>query len=388
MNTSILASPLSFQLTEEQLAVQSAARDFARTELLPGVIDRDEAQKFPAEQVRKMGELGFMGMMVSEQYGGGGMDTVSYVLAMEEISKIDASASVCMSVNNSLVCWGLENFGNEEQKQKYLTRLATGEIIGAFCLSEPEAGSDATSQQTTAVDMGDYYLLNGTKNWITNGSSASVYLVIAQTYPEKGHKGINALIVERGMPGFEIGRKENKLGIRGSDTHSLMFTDVKVPKQNRIGEDGFGFRFAMKTLDGGRIGIASQALGIASGAYELSLEYAKQRKAFGKPIAEHQAIQFKLADMATQIEAARLLCLKAAYLKDQHADYARAAAMAKLYASQVAMDVTVEAVQVHGGYGFVKEYHVERLMRDAKITQIYEGTSEIQKIVIARDILR
>ena len=388
MNTSVLASPLSFQLTEEQLAVQAAARDFARTELLPGVIDRDEEQRFPAEQVRKMGELGFMGMMVSEQYGGGGMDTISYVLAMEEISKIDASASVCMSVNNSLVCWGLENFGNEAQKQKYLTRLATGEIIGAFCLSEPEAGSDATSQRTTAEDMGDYYLLNGTKNWITNGSSASVYLVIAQTYPEKGHKGINALIVERGMPGFEIGRKENKLGIRGSDTHSLMFTDVKVPKENRIGEDGFGFRFAMKTLDGGRIGIAAQALGIASGAYELSLEYAKQRKAFGKPISEHQGIQFKLADMATSIEAARLLCLKAAYLKDQHADYARAAAMAKLFASQTAMDVTVEAVQVHGGYGFVKEYHVERLMRDAKITQIYEGTSEIQKIVIARDILK
>ena len=388
MNTSVFASPLSFQLTEEQLAVQAAARDFARTELLPGGIDRDEEQRFPAEQVRRMGELGFMGMMVSEQYGGGGMDTVSYVLAMEEISKIDASASVCMSVNNSLVCWGLENFGNEEQKQKYLTRLATGEIIGAFCLSEPEAGSDATSQRTTAEDMGDYYLLNGTKNWITNGSSASVYLVIAQTYPEKGHKGINALIVERGMPGFEIGRKENKLGIRGSDTHSIMFTDVKLPKENRIGEDGFGFRFAMKTLDGGRIGIAAQALGIASGAYELSLEYAKQRKAFGKPISEHQGIQFKLADMATSIEAARLLCLKAAYLKDQHADYARAAAMAKLFASQTAMDVTVEAVQVHGGYGFVKEYHVERLMRDAKITQIYEGTSEIQKIVIARDILK
>ncbi|MCU0355309.1 MAG: acyl-CoA dehydrogenase [Cytophagales bacterium] len=388
MENTFVASPLSFQLTEEQLAVQAAARDFARTELLPGVIERDEHQVFPKEQIRKMGELGFMGMMVSEQYGGGGMDTVSYVLAMEEISKIDASASVCMSVNNSLVCWGLENFGTEAQKQKYLTRLATGEIIGAFCLSEPEAGSDATSQRTTAVDMGDHYLLNGTKNWITNGSSASVYLVVAQTYPEKGHKGINALIVERGMPGFEIGKKENKLGIRGSDTHSLMFTDVKVPKENRIGEDGFGFKFAMKTLDGGRIGIASQALGIASGAYELALAYAKERKAFGKPISEHQAIQFKLADMATQIEAARLLCLKAAYLKDQHADYARAAAMAKLYASQVAMDVTVEAVQVHGGYGYVKEYHVERLMRDAKITQIYEGTSEIQKIVIARDLLR
>ena len=388
MENTFVASPLSFQLTEEQLAVQAAARDFARTELLPGVIDRDEHQVFPKDQIRKMGELGLMGMMVSEQYGGGGMDTVSYVLAMEEISKIDASASVCMSVNNSLVCWGLENFGTEAQKQKYLTRLATGEIIGAFCLSEPEAGSDATSQRTTAIDMGDHYLLNGTKNWITNGSSASVYLVIAQTYPEKGHKGINALIVERGMPGFEVGKKENKLGIRGSDTHSLMFTDVKVPKENRIGEDGFGFRFAMKTLDGGRIGIASQALGIASGAYELALAYSKERKAFGKPISEHQAIQFKLADMATQIEAARLLCLKAAYLKDQHADYARAAAMAKLYASQVAMDVTVEAVQVHGGYGYVKEYHVERLMRDAKITQIYEGTSEIQKIVIARDLLR
>jgi alkylation response protein AidB-like acyl-CoA dehydrogenase len=388
MDHTFVSSPLSFQLSEEHLAVQAAARDFARTELLPGVIERDEHQVFPKEQIRKMGDLGFMGMMVSEQYNGGGMDTISYVLAMEEISKIDASASVCMSVNNSLVCWGLENFGTEEQKQKYLTRLATGEIIGAFCLSEPEAGSDATSQRTTALDMGDYYLLNGTKNWITNGSSASVYLVIAQTYPEKGHKGINALIVERGMEGFEIGKKENKLGIRGSDTHSLMFTDVKVPKANRIGEDGFGFRFAMQTLSGGRIGIAAQALGIASGAYELSVAYAKQRQAFGKPIADHQAIQFKLADMATQIEAARLLCLKAAYLKDQHADFTRAASMAKLYASQVAMDVTVEAVQVHGGYGYVKEYHVERLMRDAKITQIYEGTSEIQRIVIARDILK
>ncbi len=388
MSNILVSSPISFQFTEEQLAVQAAARNFARTELLPGVIERDEHQVFPTEQVRRMGELGFMGMMVSEQYGGSGMDTISYVLAMEEISKIDASASVCMSVNNSLVCWGLETFASEEQKQKYLIPLARGEKIGAFCLSEPEAGSDATSQRTTAIDMGDYYLLNGTKNWITNGSSASTYIVIAQTYPEKGHRGINALIVERGMPGFEIGRKENKLGIRGSDTHSLMFTDVKVPKANRIGEDGFGFKFAMKTLDGGRIGIASQALGIASGAYELSVEYAKQRQAFGKPIAEHQAIQFKLADMATHIEAARLLCLKAAYLKDQHGDYVRAAAMAKLYASQTAMDVTVEAVQVHGGYGFVKEYHVERLMRDAKITQIYEGTSEIQKIVIARDVLK
>ncbi len=383
-----IAAGVNFQLSEEQLAVRDAARDFARNELLPGVIERDEHQAFPAGQVRKMGELGFMGMMVDPRYGGGGMDTISYVLAMEEISKIDASASVCMSVNNSLVCWGLENFGTEEQKQKYLTRLATGEIIGAFCLSEPEAGSDATSQRTTAEDMGDYYLLNGTKNWITNGSTASVYLVIAQTNPEKKHRGINALIVEKGMPGFVVGRKENKLGIRGSDTHSIMFTDVKVPKQNRIGEDGFGFKFAMATLNGGRIGIAAQALGIASGAYELALQYAKERKSFGKPIAEHQAIQFKLADMATQIEAARLLCLQAAFLKDQHRDYTKASAMAKLFASQVAMDVATEAVQVHGGYGFVKEYHVERLMRDAKITQIYEGTSEIQKIVISRELLK
>jgi alkylation response protein AidB-like acyl-CoA dehydrogenase len=383
-----IAAGISFQLSEEQLAVRDAARDFARNELLPGVIERDEHQTFPAEQVRKMGELGFMGMMVDPRYGGGGMDTISYVLAMEEISKIDASASVCMSVNNSLVCWGLENFGTEEQKQKYLTRLATGEIIGAFCLSEPEAGSDATSQRTTAEDMGDHYLLNGTKNWITNGSTASVYLVIAQTNPEKKHRGINALIVEKDMPGFVVGRKENKLGIRGSDTHSIMFTDVKVPKENRIGEDGFGFKFAMATLNGGRIGIAAQALGIASGAYELALQYAKERKSFGKPIAEHQAIQFKLADMATQIEAARLLCLQAAFLKDQHRDYTKASAMAKLFASQVAMDVATEAVQVHGGYGFVKEYHVERLMRDAKITQIYEGTSEIQKIVISRELLK
>jgi alkylation response protein AidB-like acyl-CoA dehydrogenase len=383
-----IAAGLSFQLSEEQLAVRDAARDFARTELLPGVIDRDEHQAFPHEQIRKMGELGFMGMMVDPRYGGGGMDTISYVLAMEEISKIDASASVCMSVNNSLVCWGLQTFGTEEQKQKYLTRLATGEIIGAFCLSEPEAGSDATSQRTTAEDKGDHYLLNGTKNWITNGSTASVYIVIAQTNPEKGHRGINALIVEKGVPGFVVGRKENKLGIRGSDTHSLMFTDVKVPKENRIGDDGSGFKFAMATLSGGRIGIAAQALGIASGAYELSVQYAKERKSFGKPIAEHQAIQFKLADMATQIEAARLLCLQAAFLKDQHRDYTKAGAMAKLFASQVAMDVATEAVQVHGGYGFVKEYHVERLMRDAKITQIYEGTSEIQKIVISREILK
>ncbi|MER2997406.1 acyl-CoA dehydrogenase [Pontibacter populi] len=379
---------MNFQLTEEHLAVQEAAREFAQTELLPGVIERDEHQKFPAEQIKKMGELGFLGMMVDPKYGGGGMDTISYVLAMEEISKIDASASVVMSVNNSLVCWGIEKYGNEEQKQKYLTKLATGEIIGAFCLSEPEAGSDATSQRTTAEDKGDYYLLNGTKNWITNGSTASVYIVIAQTDVAKGHRGINALIVERGMEGFEIGPKENKLGIRGSDTHSLMFTDVKVPKENRIGEDGFGFKFAMSTLAGGRIGIASQALGIASGAYELAVKYSKERKAFGVEIAKHQAIQFKLADMATNIEAARLLCLQAAYDKDSHADYGKSGAMAKLFASKVAMDTTIEAVQVHGGYGFVKEYHVERLMRDAKITQIYEGTSEIQKIVISRELLK
>jgi alkylation response protein AidB-like acyl-CoA dehydrogenase len=334
-----------------------------------------------------MAELGFMGMMVDPKYGGGGLDTISYVLAMEEISKVDASASVVMSVNNSLVCWGIEQFGNEEQKQKYLVPLAKGEIIGAFCLSEPEAGSDATSQKTTAIDMGDHYLLNGTKNWITNGSSASVYLVMAQTDVAKGHKGINCLIVERGMPGFQIGAKENKMGIRGSDTHSLLFTDVKVPKSNRIGEEGFGFKFAMKTLSGGRIGIAAQALGIASGAYELALAYSKERKAFKKLISEHQAIQFKLADMATEIEAARLLCLKAAALKDSHGDYATASAMAKVYASRVAMWVTTEAVQVHGGYGYVKEYHVERLMRDAKITQIYEGTTEVQKIVISRAIL-
>jgi alkylation response protein AidB-like acyl-CoA dehydrogenase len=379
---------MNFQLSEEQLAVQQAARDFAQNELLPGVIERDTHQKFPAEQIRKMGELGFMGMMVDPKYGGGGMDTISYVLAMEEISKVDASASVCMSVNNSLVCWGLETFGTEEQKSKYLKRLATGEIIGAFCLSEPEAGSDATSLHTLAIDKGDHYLLNGTKNWITNGSTASVYIVIAQTDPEKRHKGINALIVEKGMPGFVVGKKEDKMGIRGSDTHSLMFTDVKVPKENRIGEEGFGFTFAMKTLNGGRIGIAAQALGIASGAYELALAYAKERKAFGKKLAEHQAIQFKLAEMATEIDAARLMVWRAAYLKDQKQDYVKAAAMAKLYASQVAQHVTTEAVQIHGGYGYVKEYHVERLMRDAKITQIYEGTTEIQKLVISRELLR
>ena len=379
---------MNIQFSEEHLMIQQAARDFAQNELKPGVIERDEHQKFPTEQVKKMGELGFLGMMVSPKYGGAGLDTISYVLAMEELSKVDASASVVVSVNNSLVCYGLEQYGTEEQKQKYLVPLAKGEKIGAFCLSEPEAGSDATSQRTTAIDMGDHYLLNGTKNWITNGGTASTYLVIAQTDVAKGHRGINCLIVEKGMPGFTVGPKENKLGIRGSDTHSLMFTDVKVPKENRIGEDGFGFKFAMKTLSGGRIGIASQALGIASGALELATQYAKERKAFGKPIAEHQAIQFKLADMATDIEAARLLCLKAAWLKDQKMNYDEAGAMAKLFASQVAMKHTVEAVQIHGGYGFVKEFHVERLMRDAKITQIYEGTSEIQKIVISREILR
>jgi alkylation response protein AidB-like acyl-CoA dehydrogenase len=378
---------MNFELTEEQVAVQEAARDFAQTELLPGVIERDTEQKFPVEQVKKMAELGFLGMMVDPKYNGGGMDTVSYVLAMEEISKVDASASVCMSVNNSLVCWGLETYGNEEQKEKYLKPLAA-HGIGAFCLSEPEAGSDATSQRTTAEDKGDYYLLNGTKNWITNGKSANMYLVIAQTDASKRHKGINALIVERGMEGFVVGKKEDKMGIRGSDTHSLMFTDVKVPKKNRIGEDGFGFTFAMSTLNGGRIGIAAQALGIASGAYELALKYSKERKAFGKHLSEHQAIQFKLADMATKIDAARLLIWKAALLKDQKKDFVKAAAMAKLFASHIAQEVTSEAVQIHGGYGYVKEFHVERMMRDAKITQIYEGTTEIQKMVISRELLR
>ncbi|MGQ7853795.1 acyl-CoA dehydrogenase [Pedobacter sp. WC2501] len=379
---------MHFELSEEQLMIQQAARDFAQQELKPGVIERDEHQKFPAEQVKKLGELGFLGMMVSEKYNGSGLDAISYVLVMEELSKIDASASVVVSVNNSLVCYGLEAYGSEAQKEKYLKPLAAGEKIGAFCLSEPEAGSDATSQRTTAEDKGDYYLLNGTKNWITNGSTASTYLVIAQTHPELRHKGINAFIVEKGMEGFTIGPKENKLGIRGSDTHSLMFNDVKVPKENRIGEDGFGFKFAMKTLEGGRIGIAAQALGIAQGAFELATQYAKERKSFGKPISEHQAIAFKLADMATQIEAARLLVYKAAWLKDQGLPYTQAGSMAKLFASKVAMDVTIEAVQVHGGYGFVKEYHVERLMRDAKITQIYEGTSEIQKMVISREVIR
>ncbi len=382
-----------FQLTEEHKMIQKAARDFAQTECLPGVIERDEHQKVPKEQVMKLAELGFMGMMVDPAYGGSGMDTVSYVLAMEEISKIDASVSVCMSVNNSLVSWGLEAYGTEEQKQKYLTPLAQGRkdgelYIGAFLLSEPEAGSDATSQRTTAEDMGDYYLLNGTKNWITNGSSASVYLVMAQTDPAKGSKGINTFIVEKKWPGVTVGAKENKLGIRGSDTHSILFNDVKVPKENRIGEDGFGFTFAMKTLAGGRIGIASQALGIASGAYELALKYSKERKAFGKEIMNHQAIQFKLADMATRIEATRLLCLKAAWEKDQGMDYTLSSSMAKVYASETAMWASVEAVQIHGGYGYVKEYHVERLMRDAKITQIYEGTSEVQRIVISRTILK
>lgn len=382
---------LSF--TEEQRAVRDAARDFARQECLPGVIERDEHQQFPREQVEKLADLGFMGMMVSPEYGGSGMDTVSYVLAMEEISKIDASVSVCMSVNNSLVTWGLDKYGTEAQKQKYLVPLAQGKkdgnlYIGAFLLSEPEAGSDATSQRTTAEDKGDHYVLNGTKNWITNGSSASVYLVMAQTDVTKGSKGINVFIVEKNWPGVSVGAKENKMGIRGSDTHSISFQDVIVPRENRIGEDGFGFRFAMKTLEGGRIGIAAQALGIASGAYELALKYAKERKAFGKEIMHHQAIQFKLADMATRIESARLLCMKAAWEKDQGLDYALSSSMAKVYASETAMWVTTEAVQVHGGYGYVKEFHVERLMRDAKITQIYEGTSEIQRIVISRGILK
>ena len=379
---------MNFNLSEEHLMIRDAARDFAQTELLPGVIERDEKQEFPAEQIKKLGELGFMGMMVSPENGGSGMDTLSYVLAMEELSKIDASASVVVSVNNSLVCWGLEAFGSAEQKAKYLPRLASGEIIGSFCLSEPEAGSDATSQMTTAVDMGDHYLLNGTKNWITNGGTCEIALVIAQTDREKGHRGINALIVEKGMEGFVVGKKEDKLGIRGSDTHTLLFNDVKVPKENRIGEDGFGFKFAMKTLSGGRIGIAAQALGIAQGALDLALSYSKERTTFGKPIHEHQAIAFKLADMEMKIEQARLLVYKAAWLKDQGMSYDKESAMAKLAASEAAMWVSTEAVQVHGGYGFVKEYHVERLMRDAKITQIYEGTSEIQRIVISRDMIK
>jgi alkylation response protein AidB-like acyl-CoA dehydrogenase len=379
---------MNFDLTEEQLMIQQAAKDFAQTELLPGVIERDEHSKFPTEQVKKMAELGFLGMMVDPKYGGSGLDSVSYVLAIQEIAKIDASAAVVMSVNNSLVCAGLEKYCNEDQKQKYLVPLAKGDVIGAFCLSEPEAGSDATSQKTTAFDKGDHYLLNGTKNWITNGGTASTYIVIAQTDIEKGHKGINAFIVEKGWAGFEIGPKENKMGIRGSDTHSLMFSDVKIPKENRIGEDGFGFNFAMAVLNGGRIGIASQALGIAQGAYELALNYAQERKAFGKPIMQHQAIAFKLADMATQISAARMLCFKAACEKDAGQDISQSGAMAKLYASQVAMDTAIEAVQIHGGNGYVREYHVERMMRDAKITQIYEGTSEIQRIVISRSLVK
>ncbi len=379
---------LSFELTEEQAEVQKAARDFAQSQLWEGIIERDNEQRFPAEQVKQMGELGFMGMMVSPEYGGSGMDTVSYILAIEEISKVDASASVCMSVNNSLVCWALEKYGTEEQKQKFLKPLASGEKIGAFCLSEPEAGSDATSQRTTAEDKGDYYLVNGTKNWITNGKNASIYLVIAQTDVDKKHKGINCVIVERGMEGFVVGKKEDKMGIRGSDTHSLMFTDVKVPKENRLGEDGQGFGIAMATLNGGRIGIAAQAVGIAGGALELALKYSKERKTFGQEIHKHQAIAFKLADMATKVEAARLLCLKAAQIKDAGGDYSLSGAMAKLYASKIAMEVTSDAIQIHGGYGYVKEYHVERMLRDAKITEIYEGTSEIQKIVISRHILK
>ncbi len=379
---------MNFDLSEEHLAVKEAARDFAQNVLKPGVIERDNEQRFPEAEIKQLAELGFMGMMVDPKYGGSGMDTLSYVLAMEEISKVDASTSVCMSVNNSLVCWGLEKFGSEEQKQKYLVPLATGEAIGAFCLSEPEAGSDATSQKTTAIDMGDHYLLNGTKNWITNGSSASVYLVIAQTDVEAGHRGINAFIIERGMEGFVVGAKEDKMGIRGSDTHTLLFNDVKVPKENRIGEDGFGFKFAMKVLSGGRIGIAAQALGIAGGALELATDYSKERKAFGKEISKHQAIAFKLADMATEVEAAKMLVYRSALDKDQGRNYDQSSAMAKMYASKVAMEQTVEAVQIHGGYGFVKEYHVERLMRDAKITQIYEGTTEVQKIVISRNLLK
>ncbi len=388
-NTSIkIDYIMNFTLSEEQLMIRNAARDFAKTVLLPGVIERDNKQEFPKDEVRQMGELGFLGMMASPEYGGGGMDTLSYVLVMEELSKIDASSSVIVSVNNSLVCWGLDTYGTPKQKEKYLTKLTSGVAIGAFCLSEPEAGSDATSQKTTAIDHGDHYILNGTKNWITNGSTAEYYIVIAQTDASKGHRGINALLIEKGWKGFEIGPKEDKLGIRGSDTHSLIFNDVKVPKENRIGEDGFGFKFAMKTLAGGRIGIAAQALGIAAGAYELAKEYAKVRKSFGTEIMNHQAIAFKLADMHTQIEAARMLVHKAAVDKDNHENYDLSSAIAKLHASQTAMDVTIEAVQIHGGNGFVKEYHVERLMRDAKITQIYEGTSEIQKIVISRSILK
>ncbi len=378
---------MDFSFSEEQLMIRDAARDFARRELLPEINYRDKHAIFPEAQVKALAELGFMGMMVSPDYDGGGMDTISYVLAMEEISKVDAAVGVIMSVNNSLVCWGLEKYGTEEQKQKYLKPLARGEQLGAFLLSEPEAGSDATSQRTTAVDMGDHYLVNGTKNWITNANCASIYLVIAQTDREKGHHGINALIIEKNTQGISLGPHEEKMGMRSSDTHSVMFTDVVVPKENRIGEDGFGFKFAMRTLDGGRIGIASQALGIASGAFERALQYSKERKAFGKPISQHQAIAFKLSDMAVKVEAARYFCLKAAWLKDQDQNYGIASAMAKQYAADSAMEVTTEAVQIHGGYGYVADYHVERLMREAKLTQIYEGTSEIQKIVISRSLL-
>ena len=388
IDDSIISSIVEFNLSEEQILIRNSAREFAKTELFPGVIERDELQNFPDNLVKKMGDLGFMGIMVDPEFGGSGMDTLSYVLIIEELSKIDASASVIASVNNSLVCYGIEKFGNKKQKNKYLPKLSTGESVGAFCLSEPEAGSDATSQTTLAVDKGDHYIINGTKNWITNGSRAQIYIVIAQTNKSKGHKGINAFIVERNTPGFHIGPKENKLGIRGSDTHTLQFNNVKVPNENRIGEDGFGFKFAMKTLSGGRIGIAAQALGIASGAYELALKYSKERKAFGKEISKHQAISFKLAEMATDIEAARLLVYKAAIEKDNNINYDKSSAMAKLYASKVAMQHTVEAVQIHGGNGFVKDYHVERMMRDAKVTQIYEGTSEIQKIVISRELLK
>ncbi|MBN2669628.1 MAG: acyl-CoA dehydrogenase family protein [Bacteroidales bacterium] len=379
---------MEFGLTEEHLMIRDAAKEFARQELLEGVTERDDKGIYPAEQIKKMGELGFMGMMVDPQYGGGGMDTLSYSLAIEEISKVDAAAAVVMSVNNSLVCWGIERFGTEEQKQKYLVPLASGEVIGGFCLSEPEAGSDATKQRTTAIDKGDHYLLNGTKNWITSAANAKYFIVIAATYPEQGHKGINAFIVDRAWEGFEVGPKENKMGMRASDTHSIMFTDVKVPKENRIGDDGFGFKLAMSILAGGRIGIASQALGIAQGALDLAVQYSKERKAFGKLLYDHQSIAFKLADMETEIQAARLLIHKACWLKDQHEDINHFSAMAKLKAAEVAMKVTTEAVQIHGGYGYVKEYHVERLMREAKLTQIYEGTSEVQKIVISRGLIK
>jgi len=378
---------MNFEFTEEQIMIQQSARDYAQRELIKDVLERDAKAEFPTHHVKALAELGFLGMLVDTKYDGGGMDTISYVLAMEEISKIDSSVSVIMSVNNSLVCYGIESFGTEEQKEKWLKPLARGEKIGAFLLSEPEAGSDATSQRTTAIDKGDHYLVNGVKNWITSANSASTYLLIAQTHPEKGHKGINVLLVDRHSPGITLGPHEDKMGMRSSDTHSVMFTDVIVPKENRIGEDGFGFKFAMKTLEGGRIGIASQALGIAQGAYERALKYSKERKAFGTEIINHQSIGFKLAEMHTRIEAARYFCLKSAWLKDQGKPYGTASAMAKYYAAETAMYVTTEAVQIHGGYGYVKEYHVERLMREAKLTQIYEGTSEIQLVIISRAIM-